>query len=233
TETVVTQAPPETPMLAAEEVVTNKAQEWIKLKRQLKNENQDKTKEELDQILKEAREKFFAEPILTEEQKEEYQKQKNGELTDAEQNADADQSADAAQSKEEAQSSDTVQTAETVQPVEQEAEAVAYNALADLHYILMQGSRFGYHFATYLTGYADIKITGFKTDWFRHRISFQMSADDSRAVFNTKIASTLPEHVCQYYDLLDGFSFRPYLNKGIDWDGWGVSENGELISPNI
>ncbi|MCR5157211.1 MAG: hypothetical protein K6C96_11080 [Butyrivibrio sp.] len=106
-----------------------------------------------------------------------------------------------------------------------------YNALNDFKEIVMKGSRYGYHFALYLSNFADLKATSFSMDYFRHRLSFQLNPDDSRQLFNSKVASTLPEHVCQYYDMLEGFSFRPYLHQGIDWDGWGVSETGELISP--
>ena len=120
---------------------------------------------------------------------------------------------------------------ESKDTVTEEKRNGAYNALDDLHFILMQGSRNGYHFMTYLSNYADLKATTFKEEWFRHRLSFQLSVEDSVKVFGKRVASALPEHVCQYYDLLEGFSFRPYLNRGIDWDGWGVTDSGELISP--
>ena len=107
----------------------------------------------------------------------------------------------------------------------------AYDAGADLTYILKQGSRLGYHFMMSLNAVEDIKTTGLKVDYFRYRLGFAMSADDSRDVFGSKIASALPERICQYDDKLDSYSFRPYLNKDTAWDGWYVDENGKAVSP--
>ena len=114
----------------------------------------------------------------------------------------------------------------TVQPA-----TGAYNALDDLNYVVKQGSRFGVHFMLQLNQLADLKVTGLKADFFRHRLAFQMSVEDSRDLFSKKIASELPEHVCQYDDALESYSFRPYLHPGIGWDGWSVDHQGEVINP--
>lgn len=135
-----------------------------------------------------------------------------------------------ARKAEEKKNEGTAQTEE--QPkAEKEQPVAGYNAMEDLQYILMQGSRQGIHFMVCLNNYADIKLSKCKVDWFRHRLSFQLAPDESRDIFRTKIASELPEHICQYYDTLEGYSFRPYLHRGIDWEGWGIDENGEVISP--
>lgn len=107
----------------------------------------------------------------------------------------------------------------------------AYNAADDLTYILKQGSRLGYHFMMHLNSIEDIKTTGLKIDYFRYRLAFAMSADDSRSVFGSKIASLIPERICQYDDKMDSYSFRPYLNGDTAWDGWYVDENGKAVSP--
>ncbi|MBR4878501.1 MAG: hypothetical protein IKU13_01555, partial [Clostridia bacterium] len=116
-------------------------------------------------------------------------------------------------------------------PKQEKKDTGAYDASADLTYIMMQGSRLGYHFMMHLNSVEDIKTTGLKNDYFRYRLGFTMSADDSRAVFGTKIASTLPERICQYDDKLDSYSFRPYLHKDTGWDGWYTDENGKAVSP--
>ena len=116
-------------------------------------------------------------------------------------------------------------------PKQEKKDTGAYDASADLIYILKQGSRLGYHFMLQLNSIEDIKTTGLNVDYFRYRLGFTMSADDSRAVFGTKIASTLPERICQYDDKLDSYSFRPYLHKDTSWDGWYTDENGKAISP--
>ena len=65
----------------------------------------------------------------------------------------------------------------------------AYNAKDDFLYILKQGSRLGYHFMLNLTALADLKQMSLKVDFFRYRMAFQVSAEDSRELFASKVAS--------------------------------------------
>lgn len=107
----------------------------------------------------------------------------------------------------------------------------AYNAKSDFEFVVKHGSRLGYHFLLDLSNYADLKVCGLKSDFFRYRLAFQMSVDDSRLMFNNRIASTLPEHICQFDDGLERYSFRPYLHAGISWEGWSVSTDGVVTNP--
>lgn len=107
----------------------------------------------------------------------------------------------------------------------------SYNAKSDFEFVVKQGSRLGYHFILDLNNYADLKTCGLKSDFFRYRLAFQMSVDDSRLMFNNRIASTLPEHICQFDDGLERYSFRPYLHAGISWEGWSVSTDGVVTNP--
>lgn len=109
----------------------------------------------------------------------------------------------------------------------------AYNAKDDFLYIIKQGSRLGYHFMMVLNDYSDLKQTFTKLDFFRHRMAFQVSVEDSRALFSSRSASELPEHICQYYNTLDRFSFRPYLHRGVTWEGWYVNDEGQVNSPFV
>ncbi len=123
---------------------------------------------------------------------------------------------------------------ENIQHVEPEKEAKqggAYNAKEDFVYVIKQGSRLGYHFLLDLNSFADLKQCGLKLEFFRYKLSFQVSVEDSRALFTNKIASALPEHICQFDDTLEKYSFRPYLHKGISWEGWYINEDGEVVSP--
>ncbi len=107
----------------------------------------------------------------------------------------------------------------------------AYDAKDDFSFIVKQGSRLGIHFLLILNSFADLKTTGLKLEYFRYRMAFQLSVDDSRSIFNNnRVASTLPEHICQFDDTLERYSFRPYLHEGIEWDGWYV-ENGKVVNP--
>jgi len=114
---------------------------------------------------------------------------------------------------------------------EKQSEAEEKVTLEDLLYIIKQGSRLGYHFFVTFQNLSDMKESGLKINWFRHRLSFVLSADDSTEVFNKRIASKLSQHVCQYSDLLNRFSFRPYLHKDIEWDGWTLDTDGKVVSP--
>lgn len=107
----------------------------------------------------------------------------------------------------------------------------AYNALQDLQYVVKQGSRLGYHFLLVLNSLADLRATGLRLDWMRHRMAFQLSAEDSRELFGSRDAAALPEHICQYSDTIRRHSFRPYLHPGIAWDGWMVDEAGQAVNP--
>ena len=110
----------------------------------------------------------------------------------------------------------------------------AYNAKEDFIYVIRQGSRQGCHFLLTLNSFADLKPCGLKADLFRYKMAFQMPIDDARNMFNAKtakIASSLPEHICQFDDGLERYSFRPYLHYGVEWDGWSIDSNGKVINP--
>ncbi len=108
----------------------------------------------------------------------------------------------------------------------------AYNAKEDFVFVIKQGSRIGYHFVLNLNSVSDIKTCNLKPEFFRHKLSFQISKDDARTLYGTSKTSTdIPEHICQYDDTLNKFSFRPYLHKGICWEGWDIGEDGNAISP--
>ena len=109
-------------------------------------------------------------------------------------------------------------------PMSDEKTSSAYNAQDDLVYVIKQGSRLGYHFMAQLNTFADIKQCGFKPDFFRYKLAFQLSVEDSRGLFNNKVASTLPEHICQFDDSLERYSFRPYLHYGGWMGSWYVDE---------
>lgn len=109
----------------------------------------------------------------------------------------------------------------------------AYNAAADFAYVVKHGSRLGYRFVLCLNSVSDIKQCGLKLDFFKYRMGFQMSDDDSRSIFTTKIASSLSDHVCESFDSVEKYSFRPYLHNDITWDGWSVDNNGDAVSPFV
>ena len=108
-----------------------------------------------------------------------------------------------------------------------------YNALEDFKYIVKQGSRFGYHFMLCLNNISDVRNTKLSFDLFKHKLAFQLSGDDSYELFGSKIASKIPEHICQYSNGLEQYSLRPFLHKEIVWDGWSVDEKGNAVNTMI
>lgn len=108
-----------------------------------------------------------------------------------------------------------------------------YNAANDLKEIITKGTRYGYHFLMYLNSIADIKATKTDAKLYNHKLAFQISADDSTLMYGNKIASKIPEHICQYSNGMEQFSFRPYLHQGITWDGWDLDENGQVLDPTL
>nr|WP_297936288.1 FtsK/SpoIIIE domain-containing protein [uncultured Lachnoclostridium sp.] len=179
---------------------------WIKRKRMLKNEYAEsgKTKEELDDLLLEEEQKFRSEYGI---------------------GAFATNTT-VANSKSEDNVSSSFSGKEQVIHT-----PGAYKAAEDFTYVVKQGSRLGCHFLMNLSSFSDVKQCGLKRDYFRYRLAFQLSVEDSRAVFDKKIASSLPEHICQYDDTLERYSFRPFLHYGIGWEGWSVNESGSVVNP--
>ncbi len=114
---------------------------------------------------------------------------------------------------------------------EKKQEKGFYDAGDDFLFILNQGSRLGYHFMFVLNNYSDFTVLNINRALFRHRIAFQMPAEESRELYGSKVASMLPGHICQYTDTMEEWSVRPYLHKDIDWEGWSVDENGEAAEP--
>lgn len=114
---------------------------------------------------------------------------------------------------------------------EPEHEKGAYHALEDFGYVVKHGSRMGCHFVMTLNNLTDLKQCGLKSEFFRYKMTFQLSLDDSRSFLGNASATKIPEHICQYDDGLTKYSFRPYLHKGIGWEGWQVNEDGIVINP--
>ena len=186
-----------------------KAQEWAKIfisiKKQCKAEGLGK--EEMDKKIMEARNEFFG--------------------VKAETGAAEKETKPVGTTKKE------VKTEDKTEPNKKEHQPGAYNAKDDFIYLVRQGSRLGYHFMMVLNDLSDLKQTFTKIDLYRHRMAFQVTTEDSRELFQNRYASELPEHICQYSNMLERYSVRPYLHKGITWEGWFVNEEGKLISPFV
>lgn len=188
--------------------------------------------------------RLFLKSIATEEEEEEEDNSEFMDVDDIERLIELEMKAmlagmenetEISKPKDSLKKADTVLEAETVKTsvkiVEEKEEVLLYNAKADLKYIIQHGSRKGIHFLLYLNSYADLKITGLREELFRHRLAFSIPSEDSKMLFGNSSASSLPQHICIYTDMIERFSFRPYLHQGISWDGWSVDEYENVINP--
>ena len=108
-----------------------------------------------------------------------------------------------------------------------------YNANSDLKDVIKKGSRLGIHFMVCVNSYIDFKRTGLSLEEFLHRMAFRIPKDDAISIFPSGSSNSvlqMPEHVCMYTDMMSRFSFRPYIYKDINWDGWSVNNKGEAVN---
>ncbi len=116
---------------------------------------------------------------------------------------------------------------------ESENVGYAYDAVEDINYILTYGPKLGYHFITAFNTTNEFTQTKLKIDIFKHRIIFRQSKSDLFGITNnydSDIISKLEGHSFRYTDNLDSLSFRPFLHKGISWDGWLVDDSGSALN---
>lgn len=115
---------------------------------------------------------------------------------------------------------------------EDNSDSDVYDARGDFDYILRYGSRLGNHFVFVANSLSEIENCGLSTEYFRYKAAFGLSENDSEMLFGYKSAGNLLEHVGQFDDNYEKYSFRPYIHAGLGWDGWNIDENGNLINPN-
>lgn len=104
----------------------------------------------------------------------------------------------------------------------------AYDAREDLKFILTNGPRLGYHFIMCFGTMGDFHQSKINISLFRHRLIFRTAKADAISVVGSgsaSVVSELEDHSFRYSNGLDGLSFRPYLHKGLSWDGWQLSGN--------
>ncbi len=108
-----------------------------------------------------------------------------------------------------------------------------YDIKKDFENILEKGPKLGYHFIFVANSISDFKQSGISMDLFKHRILFRTAKMDLGYSFSSnesKIISELSGRCFRYNNGLESLSFRPYLHKGIEIDGWKVSEDGKVTT---
>ena len=108
-----------------------------------------------------------------------------------------------------------------------------YDAREDLKYIITNGPNFGYHFIFIFGSSGEVKQSKLDLSLFRHKILFRMSRQDAMTIIGaseSSVISELDDRTFRYTNGIDSVSFRPYLHKGVYWDGWSVGDFGLVNS---
>jgi len=102
----------------------------------------------------------------------------------------------------------------------------AYDARNDLKFILTHGPKLGYHFIMVFNTAGEIAQSKIDMSLFRHKILFRIPKTDAMTLVGAAgsgVVAELEDRSFRYTDGLDGISFRPYLHRGLSWDGWQMS----------
>lgn len=102
----------------------------------------------------------------------------------------------------------------------------AYDARDDLKFILANGPRLGYHFIMCFGTTGDFQQSKIDISVFRHKLIFRTAKADVMSIVgsgNATVVSELEDHSFRYSNGLVSLSFRPYLHKGLSWDGWQLA----------
>lgn len=113
-----------------------------------------------------------------------------------------------------------------------EQDSLVYNACEDIKYILINGPKLGYHFVLQFANQYSFSKIKINPDMFRHKIFFQISESEASEFYisraNQMAIAKLSQHSFRYTNGLQSLTFRPYLHKGLKWDGWIVLDDGNV-----
>lgn len=105
----------------------------------------------------------------------------------------------------------------------------AYDAREDMERLLKSSSDEGIHFA-FCFGYAkDFSDTRIKDKFFKHKIAFSMSRDDSSEILGSRIASEIDPEVCVYSDGIAMYTMHPHIYRGVPCNGWYIDDKGSIV----
>ncbi|MFR8038666.1 MAG: FtsK/SpoIIIE domain-containing protein [Anaerovoracaceae bacterium] len=114
---------------------------------------------------------------------------------------------------------------------EADIEEIIYDARSDLKYIFTHGPNLGYHFITVFNSVGEIKQSKIDLSCFKHKLLFRVAKTDAIEIVGSSgagVVSELDDHIIRYTNGIDSISFRPFLHKGLEWDGWKIGNDGEL-----
>lgn len=126
---------------------------------------------------------------------------------------------------------DEQQESEDLNQSETNIEELIYDARSDLKYIFTHGPNLGYHFVVVFNSVGEIKQSKIDLSCFKHKLSFRVAKADAIEIVGSSgagVVSELDDHIIRYTNGIDSISFRPFLHKGLEWDGWKIGNDGEL-----
>lgn len=117
--------------------------------------------------------------------------------------------------------------------MENTVKAMVYDGREDLKFIFTHGPSLGYHFLIVFNTVGEFLKSRIDISLFKHKIMFRIPKADAMNIVGSSgsgVVSELSEHSFRYSNGLDSLSLRPYLHRGLSWDGWEVSDNGVIHS---
>ena len=104
----------------------------------------------------------------------------------------------------------------------------AYDARADMEWILENASSYGLHFLFYFDYALDFRNLRMNGSNFRHKILFPMSNDDAWEI-GCKKAAGIDAGTFVYSNGKDIYTMRPHIFKGVPLNGWTVDDEGNIV----
>lgn len=105
----------------------------------------------------------------------------------------------------------------------------SYDARDDLKQILTLGPKSGCHFIVAFSSVGELKQSKLDLSLFKHKVMFRTARSEALEVIGSggsSVVSELEDHAFRYTNGIEAVSFRPYLHKGVTWDGWTINDDG-------
>jgi len=104
-----------------------------------------------------------------------------------------------------------------------------YDARLDIEWVLKRAPSYGIHFLFCFEQPRDFISIRLDEKYFRHKVLFPMSRDDSFSIMGSRRASEIGEGLCLYSDGKDSYTLRPHIHKGISCNGWVIDADGKIV----
>ncbi len=104
-----------------------------------------------------------------------------------------------------------------------------FDARSDLEWIIKRASSYGLHFLFCFDQGQDFINIRMDEHYFKHKILFSMSRDESLSIMSGRKASEVGDGVCLYTNGKDCYTMRPHIYRGVPCNGWIVDDKGKVV----